>query len=1382
MPDVNAYSQYREAVEEEFNLPSTLDEVRESLGMPPVAEAEAGEGASPDGTTIAAPTPDTPSTGDGGGRTGVSDEEAGRVISELNDPRRTIVDDIKDSAGANSDQIFPSGNKLRHDLIQAGVPEALLKSNLGDIGLADLIPGVEAGLSFNDLLEAQERRHRGEDSSMVEEGGLAIATVLGTIPFLGAPASKVVKATAKAAGKGLKAVRDVLGFKSNADKLRDAMDTAIKNENGNIIGSQAHIATLNDDNLEVVGRYQGDSSDINSALRNGDPTFDKFAKSLDTIIAERAMNQNVVVYRGIDQSVVGKTLPKPGDTIIDPAFVSTSYSVRISDQFTQHVGDKRVILKIKVPEGQNALDLSATRNVRDISGVRIEDEFEVLLPRNTPIKIEDVHEFENQILIKGAVGDAAGKPDSDFRIFGHQTLSGGKDRGPLVQEARGEEATKRTFLGDAHQLFKDHIVTPAAMTAKMDKGDKVQVYGVALGEDSLDEGILAAEKAGGTTHVEFMLGDREFVLPIDHVIKNFDSIKGLEASQKEFGQLQGFLGWAGRDAGKYLPDKTLNISLLRMNTTDDIKAAAASLGDITRAGGKKFTESMDETISRLSEVTGTDIAVLKKRAEQANRLAVEINDTTNLMTAAAYQLRSMARIYDPMTATASDKLKIMLEVQALSEVFKYGEMILSAPGRALNIQKVGGAIDFDSVARVNEMIGSFGGEKAIDDLMRALGTAENPVEIAKTVRPSVLSRAGDAVMEFWVNGILSGVKTLAVNTVGNTLFMGWQVPERAIQGMVGAIRAGGRKDVDRVFVGESIAMMYGTVKGLKDGLRLAGKAFRTGDPQFDSVAKIEMPELKRAISSDQLGLTGIPGIAADVLGAVIRTPTRVIMTQDELFKGIASSMQNNALAYRTVVQSGGSLTNPKQVIDKMKSVLDDVDAYPAIQKDSQAFAQYVTFQKELGNIGQDIQKNVGRFRLLGIPVLRFVLPFIRTPTNIFKAGVVERNPAVAIISPSFYKELEAGGARADAAMGKLAMGSAVGAVAASMAMEGQITGSGPIDQKQRQFMRSEFGWRPYSIRVQKGLNADGSPKYEYVSYSRLEPLAFLIGAVADTVDILKYQDQVDVDQSEIDEAQDLAVAIVSAIAQNTMSKTFMTGFTDFIHVMDDPKRYMDRWVQRYSSSFVPNIIRDVKTSMDDDTIRQVETSLEAIKSKVPGMGKDLPPVTNYWGDIRTRDKGWVMGASSYFSPMATSEESHSPADKEIKRLAIDGIKGPDGERLIFDDAMPTKPKRDLTVDGVNIRLTPWEHYDLITMSSRDLQIDYWNIGKKMNQKEALDHMVTRQDAYINGSAVEQAGMINFVMREYKQAARDILIEREEIQNRLIERMIFLERANQAGEQ
>lgn len=106
--------------------------------------------------------------------------------------------------------------------------------------------------------------------------------------------------------------------------------------------------------------------------------------------------------------------------------------------------------------------------------------------------------------------------------------------------------------------------------------------------------------------------------------------------------------------------------------------------------------------------------------------------------------------------------------------------------------------------------------------------------------------------------------------------------------------------------------------------------------------------------------------------------------------------------------------------------------------------------------------------------------------------------------------------------GRVSIGYGVTAMAAMMALNGQITGNGPPDRELRESWR-QFGWKPRSIKIGDA----------YVSYESLEPFNLMFSFIADVVDSQKVMGEEWVGNN--------LGKLGYLLAQNVTNKTFMAG-------------------------------------------------------------------------------------------------------------------------------------------------------------------------------------------------------------------------------------------------
>lgn len=588
-----------------------------------------------------------------------------------------------------------------------------------------------------------------------------------------------------------------------------------------------------------------------------------------------------------------------------------------------------------------------------------------------------------------------------------------------------------------------------------------------------------------------------------------------------------------------------------------------------------------------------------------------------------------------------------------------------------------------------------------DRLAAMIATLKTPEQVAMLAKVAAKPSLWDLFVEYWINGLLSGPQTHATNLLSNAATLAWAIPERAVGSLLSR----------SVRPNEATALLSGIVEAQGDAWRLAWLAFKTETAQMGQ-GKLEGP--LRAITADALELTGTAGRAVDFLGSAIRLPGRTLIAADEYFKAIAFRGELRALAkresFRQVQEAG--LTG-KAAANKMAAVERQILSDPpaSIQQAAREFASYVTFTRDLGPTGQKVQA------ALSTPLGRIVVPFVRTPTNIFKyAG--ERTP-FALASKSVRDEIAAGGDRRALALAKISLGSMTMAYLGSLAAQGFITGGGPKDKGLRQELMLT-GWQPYSFKVGD----------TYYKYSRIEPLGSLIGLAADAADLLGQLPQA--------EADELAAALVVALSRNVSQKTFVAGLAGTLNaVASQDIKVVQAFFEKELPTLLPYSTGMGQTARAvDPVLRSVNSILDAFKAKVPGYSDTLPPRRNLWGEPILLQGG--VGPDM-ISPIYTSTVKDDPVAAELVRLGL-GLE------------MPTK-----TINGVP--LTPDEYDAYVVLQGAKPIIGDQTLRQRLTGLMASGLYQRATDGPDGGKAT----LIRRWVADYRDMARFILSNRERSQ-------------------
>lgn len=730
--------------------------------------------------------------------------------------------------------------------------------------------------------------------------------------------------------------------------------------------------------------------------------------------------------------------------------------------------------------------------------------------------------------------------------------------------------------------------------------------------------------------------------------------------------------------GEFDLDATHQTNFDTITTTDDVKAVIAEAAD---RNAPLIEESRRGTISN-EQLKGLaadlnmeqDIvrAVLERESGGVLRPEV-ILGARQVLNASADRVLQLGKKISSGQATDIERLQFRRQVQFHDEYQRQFMGARAETGRALNAFGIPVGIDNEPMRlkALQQAVDTMHGADtdALAAMVAQLDTAEG---IGRLTREYSRSRVAGVLQELFINSLLSGPKTHIINAQGNALFSMMNIFETAVAARLGKMLPG----ADHVEIGEATAMIYGQMTGFRDAMRVASKAFREGRA-LDSAMKYT-GHTDRAISTANLYRDSQPhpsvAMALDLVGAAIRVPTeRVMAPTDEFFKMMAF---RGELARRAYLHAMDVTQSKVMTEDEIAQTIREFMENPPdrVLSAAEDQVQVMTFQEPLGPVASKWQAALNK-----TPGAFFIAPFIKTPVNIFKAGLMERSP-LALFSEKVRRDIAGGGRARDMALAKLSMGSLTVGTVAVMAASGSITGGGPQNPDARRALEAD-GWQPYSFVIP---NEDGTVTYQ--SYARAEPLAYVIGATADAVEVGAYLDYDDETKDEAQATNDALAAVVAGVANNTMSKTFLQGVADFSEAMADPKRYMTQFLTSTGTALIPySAFRRQAAQIQDPVIREAWTLSDklAASSGIPGWSEKAPPRRDIFGEPMYRKGGSLMGV---MSPFPESTTKGDPVMDEVLSVM--------NQTRTVPVAMPGRRIE-------NLKLTVEEYDELVTYSRRD---------------------------------------------------------------------------------
>lgn len=675
------------------------------------------------------------------------------------------------------------------------------------------------------------------------------------------------------------------------------------------------------------------------------------------------------------------------------------------------------------------------------------------------------------------------------------------------------------------------------------------------------------------------------------------------------------------------------VNFARIEAADDVKKVIGLMADAGKEAIDAKRGGARQTFAQMEELAGDlnmSVTDLLARRSGSPMNAAEALAARSLLAASATNLTVMANRI--ASGAAGPAMEFAFRRQMAVHAAIQAEVIAARTetARALaswNIPRGGG---IEAAKAVQETLAAMGGSETTRELALRLsqiqGSRPNSLgPIAEFVRKSVTARTIDAAMEAWKSALLSGPTTHLANIFSNSLTMAISLPERKLAEALSQWRG----TAEGVAAGEANALAHGMVTASKEAFRMAWYALKTGEGQFGRAAgKADLNPIP-AISKEALGLPdNVWGNSVDYIGKGFNIPFRFLTAEDEFFKTITYRAELHAQAARVATSEG---LDGAAASARMKEIVDNPPE--AVKLAATDFALASTYNRELTGALAKIAQARSSDGFVG-RAMQFVLPFFRTPVNVFSASV-ERSP-LAFLTQQFRSSIEAGGARRDLALAQMATGTTIMLVAADLADQGLITGMVAKDPGAKE-ARERQGIPPYSIKIGD----------KWVSYNRADPLAMPMAVAANMAELAR---RFEIEPDKVDSVREIMAAAIGGTAKAALDRSFMQGMAGLTSAIVDPEQHADQYVKSTITGFVTPAILNTATQLTDPTRRETFNALDAIEARIPEISKTLIPRMDLWGrEVRLAESGAGRGFD-VISPVKVQSEKPNPIDEELVRL------------------------------------------------------------------------------------------------------------------------------------
>ena len=765
-----------------------------------------------------------------------------------------------------------------------------------------------------------------------------------------------------------------------------------------------------------------------------------------------------------------------------------------------------------------------------------------------------------------------------------------------------------------------------------------------------------------------------------------------------------------------------DINLARIETPEDVQAVITGMAD--RFGkdvdlARRAQRSWDET----REAAG-NVDWVKSMAER------RVGDAVNAETALAYREAvnaSASKVLDLARAvknepTVANQYAFRRATAAHHAIQMELMGARAEAGRALNAFRIPADAPATRLRQIDDLLADSGGANSATDLADRIleSAAKGDVALNQMIRGGALARSREMIKLVYTNSLLSGIGTPVINVAGNAGMMVLNVMSRAVAPRLGR-SLGGQASTQ---VGEASALVHGYQQALRDIFRLnpveaaqrigdnAGEAlrrdglFRGMAPGLDDATpagltlRAEREESGMATSRPfSAGAWRVEedtplGRTLDIMQMLFEAPSNFNALGDDFFKTIAARGELHAQTYRQVMNEGleGEAARTR-VADLLENPTDDM------LKAAEQEMHDLTFTRQTPGIAEafsDLRRAMDD-NPTPLPLGTVVLPFIRTPANLVSMGM--RYSPLAPLSRRFRDDLAAGGAAAETAKARMAVGTALWSVWMGMAMDGQITGAGPGNRGQKEAMlrTDEFGggvFQPYSVRF-------GDRWY---SFERADPLGQGMGLLADMAELMKNADW---DSDRNGEWDEVAAHAIMAIGQAFFDKTILQGATEFTSaLLDGTTSDAERLIMKRTSGAIPgsSALRMVRRGQDP-YIRETWNVVSAIRNTVPGFSDELPPSRDLWGKARTYQTG-LGTVYDAVVPVQTRQAGGSAIDLEILNNGV-SVQMPGRTMTVMGESVSLKNRPDIYSDFLELSGQPaFEHLNAVA-EGRHVDSDFY---------------------------------------------------------------------------
>ena len=818
---------------------------------------------------------------------------------------------------------------------------------------------------------------------------------------------------------------------------------------------------------------------------------------------------------------------------------------------------------------------------------------------------------------------------------------------------------------------------------------------------------------------------------------------------------------------KILNTKSLRNSAQVLKTIDDVaERFDEPTKDFLQNDVLKNAEA-EELATLMARDKKEVLKALPKEGERAKTATVRMIASKQILQELAFQLKETSEKYvkqfgkETEKWTKKAKEDVALQSQVVRDTVVALKNQIRGAARVTQAGNIKVARSEGKILNVEELVNIIKNFKGDSAVMARLIKDAPLEEVINKVSKSKYQRIQEAFNSAYINSLLSGVFTQAIN-LKSGIYEALIRPLEQIAG--GALRA----DTRAIQLG--FAQYRGLMMHFGEVVEMTRLALKQGDAILDPTSRtqdnleIVNGKATRPISGANLGVEGGVGSAIDFFGKIIELPSRLLMTGDEFLKQsnyrarLFVNALDNTMERGLDIQSKAGKENIEKIFKNgfTKNGAANIKE-SSINQNALQYAREATYTNDLMggsylNIGSHIQTFLN-----AAPIFRFLAPFIRTPTNLWR-HMSNRVPGFGAFTKQNRMMWNSGDRRARSeVLGRQFMGVAVAMYGYHLATEDvedkngrrfpKITGNGPSNFQIKKTWLAN-GWQPYSIAQVKD---DGTVTYK--QYNRMDPRFMVLGFIADIKEnLLNINDQ---------EKEEMLTASIMTIMRNASNKTYLRGITDAMALIGSPT---EKKFEQFFGGVVGNLIpyaslrnQGIPGILDPETDAfETRSFLDKIIER-SGLGeKYLEPRR----DIITGEPIEKTPSSLYFNPDGVLSFSSFFQGPSLVGRQIDVKDNPvayEIARLRIPLTSPAKI-RNRVVDLTEFKKDGQSAYDYLMENTGKVKINGRTFQEEVVNQMNSTFYKSRQEGDVNFDGGKEM-IIKKVFKAYKDKAYADMIKK-----------------------